>query len=130
MESAGRKINLKDDVALAAMAEQSEITFGRLGDLLYQVFLNGTDVTHEIRSPQVTANVSIVSKVPAVRMALVKKQRAIRQTERTWLSRVEMWEPSSSRRGAQNLSDGFRKRASEKASQGARREGLRCAWNP
>lgn len=74
------KINLKDDVSLATMAEQSEITFIRHNDALYSVFLNGRDITSDIRSPQVTANVSAVSKVPAVRVALVKKQRAIRQS--------------------------------------------------
>src|SRR5688572_19005704 len=42
-----------------------------------RVFLNGEDVTEAIRTPQLSAIASKVSAVPAVRRALVEKQREI-----------------------------------------------------
>lgn len=39
------------------------------------IFVDGTNLTEEIRSPEVNAYVSDVSKIPGVRLALVKKQR-------------------------------------------------------
>jgi cytidylate kinase (EC 2.7.4.14) len=45
------------------------------GDL--RVFLDGKDVTQEIRSEEVTQNVSIISSYPGVRELLVEKQREI-----------------------------------------------------
>ncbi|HWT22472.1 MAG TPA: (d)CMP kinase [Solirubrobacteraceae bacterium] len=59
----------KDD--LAAVAEAADI---RLGD---RVLLDDRDVTDAIRSPEVTERASRVSADPAVRAALVRKQRAL-----------------------------------------------------
>lgn len=39
------------------------------------IFADGVNLTDEIRSPEVNAHVSDVSKIPGVRSALVKKQR-------------------------------------------------------
>jgi cytidylate kinase len=39
--------------------------------------VNGQDVTREIRSPEVSAQVSVVARVPAVRDQLIAQQRAI-----------------------------------------------------
>lgn len=44
---------------------------------LYTVLVDGQDVTHEIRSPEVDANVSRVSAYPGVRTALTEQQRRI-----------------------------------------------------
>ncbi|KAI0243856.1 hypothetical protein L0F63_006676 [Massospora cicadina] len=41
------------------------------------VWLDGRDVTQEIRTPQITARVSEIAKVPGVRMNLLKIQRKI-----------------------------------------------------
>jgi cytidylate kinase len=41
------------------------------------VKLNGEDVTEEIRSPDISAAASLTAAIPAVRRALVEKQRAI-----------------------------------------------------
>jgi cytidylate kinase len=41
------------------------------------IVADGTDVSAEVRSPQVTAAVSAVSAVPAVRTAMVRRQREI-----------------------------------------------------
>src|SRR4051795_12354806 len=59
----------EDDAA--AVAEAADI---RLGD---RVLLDGDDVTDAIRSPEVTERASRVSADPAVREALVRKQRAL-----------------------------------------------------
>ena len=55
----------------AAIAEAADI---RLGD---RVLLDGRDVTDEIRTPAITEASSRVSADPAVRAALVRKQRAL-----------------------------------------------------
>jgi CMP/dCMP kinase len=59
----------EDDVA--AVAEAADIS---LGD---RVLLDGRDVTDAIRTPDVTERSSRVSAMPAVRAALVRKQRAL-----------------------------------------------------
>jgi pantoate ligase / CMP/dCMP kinase len=45
-----------------------------------QVLLNGEDITSEIRTPEVTANVSAIAAQTAVREILVKQQQLIGQT--------------------------------------------------
>ncbi len=55
----------------AAVAEAADI---RLGD---RVLLDGRDVTDDIRTPAITEASSRVSADPAVREALVRKQRAL-----------------------------------------------------
>jgi cytidylate kinase len=59
---------------LAAIADAADI---RLGD---RVLLDGEDVTDAIRTPAVTEASSRVSADPAVRAALVNKQRALLAT--------------------------------------------------
>jgi cytidylate kinase len=46
---------------------------------LYDVLLNGEDITWAIRQPEVDANVSAVSAYPGVRMALTTQQRLVGQ---------------------------------------------------
>lgn len=62
--------DLQDVVAVAAVARAADIELGE------RVRLNGRDVTAEIRTPEVTANVSTVSAYPDVRSTLVAHQRA------------------------------------------------------
>jgi cytidylate kinase len=66
-----RTTDLDDAVALADLAAQIglELDGGR-------VRLDGRDVAHEIRGPTVTRAVSQVSAHPAVRRALVERQRS------------------------------------------------------
>ena len=56
------------------VASEIDITF-KPQDGLNMVFVDGTDVTEEIRSSEVTNNVSRVSAVAAVRTAMVNLQR-------------------------------------------------------
>lgn len=72
--------DLGDGETLADIANRSEIQLrpatvedGRLADVL----LDGKDVTWDIRSPEVDANVSRVAAYPAVRTALLDVQRKI-----------------------------------------------------
>ena len=63
-----------DGDKLAAVAERVPIEFETSADK-NKVFINGEDVTEEIRTPDVTAYVSEVSAHKGVREAMVKKQR-------------------------------------------------------
>lgn len=49
----------------------------RFGEGETAVFVNGHDATPHLREPEVERNVSIVSRVPAVRESLVRIQRAL-----------------------------------------------------
>jgi len=64
-----------DDTALGRLCAQIRITFSREHGRQH-VFLNGTDVTDDIRLPEVSMLASAVSAQPSVRKALVAQQRA------------------------------------------------------
>lgn len=67
-----RGIDLNDQAALRALAENVEIEFDGP-----QVIVNGDNVTNEIRSPEITRRVVAIADVPAVRERLVQLQRQI-----------------------------------------------------
>ncbi|ABO49686.1 cytidylate kinase [Desulforamulus reducens MI-1] len=67
------RINLWDDIALIELAKRTIITL--LAGQKQSVLLDGLDVTREIRTPEVTNNVSIVAKIAGVREVLVQRQR-------------------------------------------------------
>lgn len=58
------------------MVESTEIVLSRTEDG-NRVFLQGQDVTEEIRTPEVTRAVSTVSSYPGVRAVLVRQQRTL-----------------------------------------------------
>ena len=64
-----------DDTALGRLCAQIRITFSREHGRQH-VFLNGIDVTEDIRLPEVSMLASAVSAQPSVRKALVAQQRA------------------------------------------------------
>lgn len=68
------KIAPSDGVKLAAIAEKVPIEFETHKDV-NRVFINGEEVTDEIRTPEVTLHVSEVSAHKGVRTAMVAKQR-------------------------------------------------------
>jgi len=70
--------NEQDDVAVASLAQGIEIELGGDPDSLH-VSLNGRDVSDRIRDEDVTEVSSIVSTIPAVRRAMVKRQRELGQ---------------------------------------------------
>jgi cytidylate kinase len=69
-------VDLEDKEAVAKIARQSEITLAGEPDSL-QVFLNGRDVSHEIRSDVVSQGASRVSVISEVRRKLVERQRVL-----------------------------------------------------
>ncbi len=70
-----RGIDLKDEAAVSALAGAMEISFIPLDDGGNQVFVDGKDVTTDIRKPQIDANVSLVSSYKKVREHMVALQR-------------------------------------------------------
>lgn len=69
-------LNPEDGDAVAEIAEGCDIRLEAAGDGL-RVLLDGEDVSDEIRTPEVTRHVSVVSEVPHVREVLVEAQRVM-----------------------------------------------------
>ena len=72
-----RGVNLDDEDALVSLAKSTKIGLEEK-DKLY-VFLDGEDVSLAIRTPDVTANVKYIARVPGVRHEMVALQRSIGQ---------------------------------------------------
>jgi len=66
-----------DRQALAALGATTEVRLERSTDGGNRVFLDGEDVSAEIRTPNVSAVVSRVSAVPELRALMVEQQRAL-----------------------------------------------------
>src|SRR5436853_5519810 len=69
-------INETDDVAVVSLAERIDIDLTGNPESL-SVSLGGQDVTERIRDEDVTSISSIVSTIPAVRRAMVSRQREL-----------------------------------------------------
>ena len=67
-------LNAADDVAVSALAERVDIDLAGEPDSL-KVTLDGRDVSDRVRDEDVTHTSSIVSTIPAVRRAMVLRQR-------------------------------------------------------
>ena len=65
-------VNLEDSKAIESMLENTKLDI--IGN---QFFLNGKDVSEEIRTPRVSAKVSLVAAIKEVRVKLVELQREI-----------------------------------------------------
>jgi cytidylate kinase len=73
-----RGVDLSDDDALAELAHSLTIDVGPPTEASIEpctIFVDGEDITDRLRQPEVEAAVSLVSRVPGVRSALVKTQR-------------------------------------------------------
>ncbi|HBB31026.1 MAG TPA: cytidylate kinase [Cyanobacteria bacterium UBA8803] len=72
-------LDLKDEPAIAELVSQSQIylTADDLGGFGVRVWIDGEEVTEEIRSLEVTARVSAIAALPAVRQELVKQQQRL-----------------------------------------------------
>lgn len=66
------QVNPSDEMAVTRVAQQTNIDIHPAN-----IWVDGVRVTDAIRSPEVTACVSAVARIPGVREALVRKQRAI-----------------------------------------------------
>src|SRR2546423_11597646 len=69
-------VNERDDLAVGPLAERIDIDLGGDPDSL-RVSLNRQDVTERVRAEEVTHLSSIVSTIPAVRRAMVRRQREL-----------------------------------------------------
>jgi cytidylate kinase len=69
-------VNASDDVAVGSLASRVDIDLKGDPDSL-RVWLEGRDVTEQIRSEEVTELSSIISTIPAVRRAMVARQREL-----------------------------------------------------
>ncbi|MGH9966870.1 MAG: (d)CMP kinase [Pyrinomonadaceae bacterium] len=67
-------ISSNDDVAVGSLATRVNIDLRGDPDAL-EVFLEGKDVTETIRDEEVTHMSSVISTIPAVRRAMVERQR-------------------------------------------------------
>lgn len=73
-----KDLSVEDDSGIAALAATADIEF-RWIDTTHHTYLNGRDVTREIRSAEVAERVSPVSAIPGVRKVLVDRQREMRR---------------------------------------------------
>ncbi len=69
-------VNESDDIAVGSLAERIDIDLAGDPDSL-KVTLDGRDVSDRIRDEDVTHTSSIISTIPAVRRAMVKRQREL-----------------------------------------------------
>lgn len=69
-------IDINDTEKVSDLAHHIQITF-EPGDPEQRVFINGEEVTRDIRLPRVAKNVSAVAAIPAVRTEMTKQQREI-----------------------------------------------------
>ena len=70
-----RRIELEDEEALAELARAAPVSF--VGT---DVFIAGTDVTYEIRTPPIDAAVPTVARHPSVREVMRERQRELAET--------------------------------------------------
>jgi cytidylate kinase len=71
-----RGMDFEDESALVSLAASTRIDLEDQGGKL-KVFLDGEDVSGLIRTPELTANVKYIARIPGVRGEMVKLQRAI-----------------------------------------------------
>jgi cytidylate kinase len=69
-------VSSNDDLAVGSLAARVDIDLQGDPDSL-RVFLEGRDVTEEIRTEEVTHMSSMISTIPAVRRAMVARQREL-----------------------------------------------------
>jgi len=70
------KADLNDEAKLGALARTTDIELKQSGSSL-KVYLDGEDVTAQIRTPEVTNNVKYIARARAVRECMVGKQRKL-----------------------------------------------------
>lgn len=71
------KIPFQSARRLIQAAKNSRIEFKGTDPLKQRVYLDGTEVTKQIRLPELTRNVFYIARKPGIRCQMVKKQRRI-----------------------------------------------------
>ena len=72
-----RGVAPRDEAAVTAMLPELEIGMKHGGDGLQRMYLNGEDVTDDIRLPEISMYASAVSALPPVRAFLLEMQRKL-----------------------------------------------------
>lgn len=81
LQALREKTDLYSATELSKLAQRVNIRLeNQLGEAKPRVFLNGEDVTREIRSPEVSRHVSLVAQIPGVRAQMVELQRQMGKT--------------------------------------------------
>lgn len=70
-----RGVDLDDEAGVDDLASRISITFVPVEGAASRILVDGTDVTSDIRTPEIDANVSKVSAYAGVRCAMVAQQR-------------------------------------------------------
>jgi cytidylate kinase len=71
-------IDLEDEAALTRLAESADFDLGQPTESeIATITAEGEDITGRLRIPEVDRGVSLVSRIPAVRRAMVERQRAL-----------------------------------------------------
>ena len=73
--------NLQDEADIIKLAEQTDLKLDFV-DSRTKVFVDNIEITENIRSPEVNARVSDISKIEGLRKILVKKQREMVNLDR------------------------------------------------
>ena len=73
-----RGVDLDDEAAVAAVAAEMRPFFEPAGDRGLRTYLDGVNVTRDIRAEEVGMNASRVAALPAVRRALLQRQQDFR----------------------------------------------------
>ncbi|MBR5328898.1 MAG: (d)CMP kinase [Firmicutes bacterium] len=71
-----KNVDVNDEAAVSAIAEEISIRLEDENGLPF-IFMDGENVSDAIRGTEVTSNVSVVCRYPAVREAMVELQRAM-----------------------------------------------------
>ncbi len=77
-----QNLDCHDESAMEQLAQTMQIEVCTPTDndgRQYTIYANGQDITWSIRSPDVDRNVSVTSRYPGVRTALIRQQKAIGQ---------------------------------------------------
>lgn len=73
-----RGVDVEDEAALESLAQSADLELGQpTASGGPTIKIDGNDVTDKLRSPEVDRNVSFVSRLPAVRHAMVERQRQL-----------------------------------------------------
>ncbi len=76
-----QKVNLEDEDALVNLARETTICLRHDPVKGGRVFLDGEDVSEEIRTPEVTNQTFYIARAPRVRQIMVEWQREIGETQ-------------------------------------------------
>jgi len=79
LSAANHGIHMSNEVGIRVLASHLDVQFDTINSSSPKILLEGEDVTDIIRTEKVGGNASKIGVLPAVRSALLERQRAFRQ---------------------------------------------------